>query len=130
MFMSVEQAAKALGFTPSTIRNRIVDGSLRAIQGTPGGAYRIPAMEVEAFKRRNGMLAPLRAKRPSGVVYVDAGRLYSEDIAPVVRELGAGSPEEALRQLREHPTQASRYLDFVDAYAAYMRMIATTGAAG
>ena len=124
MFMSVEEAAKALGFAPQTVRNRIADGSLRAIQGTRGGAYRVPVMEVEAFKRRHGMAKPLRTVVPTGVIYVDAQDLYARDIAPVVRKMGGNSPEDVLRRLREHPTQAGRYLDFIDAYAAYMRLIA------
>jgi excisionase family DNA binding protein len=123
MFMSVEAAAKAIGYNAQTVRNRIADGSLRAIQGAPGGAYRVPKMEVEAFKRRHGMSPARRTAVPTGVRYVDAELIYEEELAPVVQELRVKTPEDALRYLREHPRELPRFADFVISYTNYMRTL-------
>jgi excisionase family DNA binding protein len=128
MFMTVDEAATALGFVAQTVRNRITDGSMRAIQTTTGGAYRIPRMEVEAFKRRHGMAPRNRIKVPDGVVYADAELIYQEELAPVIADLGAKSPEEALRMLRERSTSSSDHTDFLAAYSAWASALGSNSA--
>lgn len=132
MFVNVAEAADRLGYSEQTIRSRIVDKSLRAIQTTPGGAYRIPIMEIEAFKRRHGLAPRIETAIPTGVVYVNPEQVYAEKIAPVLAAHGLTSPEDVMRQVREDPSLLIEYGDFLTAYAVYVETLsrqAVTGAA-
>lgn len=118
MFMTVDDAAREIGYSPQTVRNRIGDGSIKAIQGAVRGAYRIPTMEVEAFKRRHGMATPIVTRVPTQVDDFDAADLFESELAPVMRRLEVPSPEDALRLLRESDEVA--FSDFLSAYSIWV----------
>ena len=126
MFAGIKEAAVQLGYSEQTVRNRIADGSLRAIQSTPGGAYRIPIMEIEAFKRRHGLAPRIETAIPVGVVHVDPDQFYRDSVEPALRACGLASPEEALRATRDNPSLLARYSDVLAAYAAYVGAVSAS----
>ena len=125
MFVSVEKAAQELGFAPQTVRNRIADGSLRAIQGVRGGAYRVPVMEIEAFKRRHGMAPAIKTAAPSGIIITSAEQIYEQELVPVMKKLGAQTPEQALQLFREQDDPIA-FSAFLSAYSFWAESIRGT----
>jgi excisionase family DNA binding protein len=123
MFVSVREAARQLGCSEQTVRNRVNDRELRAIQSAPGGAYRIPTLEIEAFKRRHGLAPRIETAVPSGVVYSTPEELLKDQVLPALAAHGLSSPEEALRAVQEDPGLLVRYSDVFTAYAAYVGAI-------
>jgi len=123
MFASVREAAVRLGCSEQTVRNRIQDGELRAIQSAPGGAYRVPFMEIEAFKRRHGLAPRIETTIPSEVVLSDPQRLLDERVRPALEAHGLSSPEEALRAVEMDPGLLVEFADVLTAYAAYVNAV-------
>ncbi len=72
-FLSVPQVAKRFEVTNQTVRNWIASGRLSAVQATPQGRHRIPAIALEAFERE-ARLAPTR-RRDAGVRHDESGRV-------------------------------------------------------
>jgi excisionase family DNA binding protein len=123
MFVSVAEAAERLGYSEQTVRNRINDHSLRAIQSAPGGAYRVPIMEIEAFMRRNGLAPRIETVVPTGVIHSDPDQVYADRIAPALEAFGVTSPEEILDLIRHDPSRVVEFADFLTAYAAYIETL-------
>jgi excisionase family DNA binding protein len=119
MFVSIKEAASRLGYSEQTVRNRIADKSLRAIQSAPGGAYRVPIMEIEAFKRRHGLAPRVEPVMPNGVVHADPVQVLEETLGPALAAHGLSSPEEILRAVAQDPSLVVEYADVLTAYAAY-----------
>jgi excisionase family DNA binding protein len=123
MFASVKEAAVRLGCSEQTVRNRIRDGELRAIQSAPGGAYRVPFMEIEAFKRRHGLAPRIETTIPTEVVFSDPQQMFDERIRPALEAHGLSSPEEVLRAVEIDPRLLVEYADLLTAYAAYVTAV-------
>jgi excisionase family DNA binding protein len=129
-FYSVEEAAAELGFSGQTIRNRIADGSLFAIQSAKRGAFRIPARALEAYRaglgkspKPNLELLPTRKS-----VTVSAQEYYQQVIAPALAKTGAEDMPALLRRIEGDPSLYEGFADLVSAYDNYLRDMAAQSA--
>ena len=119
----VSEVANALGVSKQTIRNWIAKGDLTAAQGTSRGSYRIPGLELDAFKRRTGLLPPVETALAPTEDLTNPDTLYRERIAPVLCELKASSAEDVLRRMAREPGLRISYSRFPTLYLAYVQAL-------
>ena len=88
-FLSVRDAAQALGVTYSTLKQWIYKGSVRTVK-TEGGHHRVSTDEVERLLTRQGKTPGTRAARRSspGVLVALSGRNQLRGIVEEVRTEG------------------------------------------
>jgi excisionase family DNA binding protein len=119
----VSEVAAELGVSKQTIRNWIAKGEILAVQGTSKGSYRIPGLELDAFKRRKGILPPIETLPIPVIDLTDPGVLYRVEIAPVLRELNAATAEDVLRRIARDPELQVSHSRFPTMYLAYVQAL-------
>lgn len=124
-WLSVPQAASELGVSRQTVRNWIKKRSIHAVQAVERGSFRIHRVELDLFKRRIGLLAPIPDHtRPAAVDLTDPEAFYAARIQPVLDELEELGPEAALRRMTLDLDLASDYYKFPSDYAHYVARVA------
>ena len=121
---TVPEVARELGVSAQTVRNWIRRDRLTAIRGVERGVYRIPAPEIEAFKRRNANRArpPYPAVETRDLTSPDA--FYEARIAPILEQAGVQSPDVLLARATLDGTIAERFPSFARDYASYVASVA------
>jgi excisionase family DNA binding protein len=89
-WLSVREVADEIGVSPQAVRNWIARDEMSAVRVSARGAFRIPAFEIEAFRRRavpfdlgNG------ARAVSSRDITDPTSLHAAWIVPVLLATGA-----------------------------------------
>lgn len=121
---SVAQAAKELGVTRQTVWNWIEKGEVPAFRATESSPFRISVVSINVLKQRLGLL-PAAAESPA-IVPQDLTRaedFYAAEIAPVLAELRASSPEEVLQRMAVDPDFPLEHVKFPSYYLAYVQKL-------
>jgi len=122
--LTVPQVARELGVSNQTVRNWIRRRKLTAIRGVERGVYRIPAPELEAFKRRsaNRVEPPYLPVETRDLTSPEA--FYEARIAPALAQAGEPSADRLLVRVAAEDALRRRFPTFARDYAHYVGQIA------
>ena len=122
--LTVPQVARELGVSNQTVRNWIRRRKLTAIRGVERGVYRIPAPELEAFKRRsaNRVEPPYLPVETRDLTSPTA--FYEARIAPALAQADEPSADRLLVRVAAEVALRRRFPTFARDYAHYVGRIA------
>ena len=123
-WLTVPQVARNLGVSNQTVRNWIRRRKLTAIRGVERGVYRIPAPELEAFKRRSASRVepPYLPVETRDLTSPEA--FYEARIAPALAQAGEPSADRLLVRVAAEDALRRRFPTFARDYAHYVGQIA------
>jgi excisionase family DNA binding protein len=123
-WLTVPQVARELGVSNQTVRNWIRRRKLTAVRGVERGVYRIPAPELEAFKRRSANRGepPYLPVETRDLTSPEA--FYEARIAPALAQAGEPSADRLLVRVAAEDALRRRFPTFARDYAHYVGRIA------
>jgi excisionase family DNA binding protein len=124
-FYSVAEAAAELEVTTQTVRNRIREGSIPAVQGTTRGSYKIPVGSFRSYMRRIGVLSTPAFSIPMPEPRTrTAQEIYDELIVPELDRVGVKTVE-ALATVAPSPEQMASVRELRRLYQFYARALSS-----
>ncbi len=126
-FYTVDELADASGVSVGTIRNRIKDGTLFAVQSKDRGAFRIPVGAYQRYLAGLGLAPAVEVSLTPRTKFHEMGpsEIHELHIAPVLEQGGFADMPELLRAVEAEPPLWHRYRDAIEIYQTYLQGMAT-----